>query len=394
MNVRRTGAMLMILGLAAAAHGQGSWTELTPSGSPSFAHHDMRYDSVNERLVVCGRAASDGVISTYFSSDGETWTPGPSATSSFPAQFGNDVEVAFDAVRGVTVLYTSDASTTETWELAEGAWALKTVVTQPVACADGALFQFDPGEQKCLLVGGAGWPDPGLASETWLWDGADWTQAASGDPVGAAGGGMAYDAARGEMVLLTMIKMNTWVFREGAWTLKSPDTAPSPGVWVFDMAYDAAGQQVIFFGGEGGSWPDVVYPTNTWAWDGVDWMLLATTGAPPSSIDHAMSYLPSRSGVVMHGGWASPDWSPRDMVWLFASGAGTTPVEGLRIGRDGENIVLTWDAAPGASGYEVTSADHPGHPFAPDASGTFSGARWEKDVTGVGSEFYSVSATE
>jgi hypothetical protein len=107
-----------------------------------------------------------------------------------------------------------------------------------------------------------------------------------------------------------------------------------------------------------------------------------------------MSYLPGRSAVVMHGGWGAPDWNPRDRVWRFAAGAAPTPVQGLRIGRDAADVVLTWSPMPGSAGYEVLSAPAPEGPYAPDTGGAFSGERWQKNVTAIATEFYSVSAIE
>jgi hypothetical protein len=38
---------------------------------------------------------------------------------------------------------------------------------------------------------------------------------------------------------------------------------------------------------------------------------------PSKRIDYAMAYLPSLHSVIMHGGWAPPDWVPTDETWKW-----------------------------------------------------------------------------
>ncbi len=61
---------------------------------------------------------------------------------------------------------------------------------------------------------------------------------------------MTFDAARGEMVLLTMGTMETWTFDGAQWTRRTPATTPTPGLWVFHLAYDPENQLAVFFCGE------------------------------------------------------------------------------------------------------------------------------------------------
>jgi hypothetical protein len=75
------------------------------------------------------------------------------------------------------------------------------------------------------------------------------------------------------------------------WTQKE-DIGPSPRV-AHAMAYEAARERVVLFGGEDGS--------NTWEWDGVAWTQVADMGPSPRYAC-AMTYDTVRQRVVLFGG--------------------------------------------------------------------------------------------
>ncbi|MBI2928395.1 MAG: LamG domain-containing protein [Verrucomicrobia bacterium] len=296
-----------------------AWTEITQPTSPAFAHHDMTYDSRRGRLIVAGRTSiMQRPFAIYAGAADGSWTQLPAPSPPLPGQ--EDIELAYDSDRDVVVLYTPAAN--QVWEFNGTAWSVITAATAPIQCKDGALLQYDPVRRKTVLVASDGFPGSTEPSETWLWDGTDWTRAADANasPAGAAGGGMAFDAARGEMVLLTMRTMQTWTFDGTSWTQRHPATTPSPDVWVFDMAFHPPSGLVVFYGGEHVD-PEKpfepTYPTLTWAWDGADWKKLEPPATPPETIDSALTYFPERGGLVMHGGWGDPDWRFRPNVWLL-----------------------------------------------------------------------------
>jgi len=297
-----------------------TWVENTPASSPLFAHHDMAYDSLRGRLIVAGRTSiMSPALGIYAGLPDGSWTRLPAPSPAVPGR--HDLELAYDSHRDVVVLYTD--ATNLVWELSGTNWSVITAATRPVQCRDGALMQYDPARRRTVLVGTPGPPESSLPvstsrSETWLWDGTDWAQVAdtNSSPRGAAGGGMAFDAARGEMVLLTMGTMQTWVFDGTKWRQRHPATLPSPGLWVFHLAYDPVNQLSVFFCGETTQQP-LAYPRNTWAWDGTDWRKLAPLRSPPATIDYTFAYFPERNALVLHGGWNDPNWQFRRNVWLL-----------------------------------------------------------------------------
>ena len=329
MNTRTLGELVVgavVSTWATCQSPAATWTEITAPSSPAFAHHDMTYDSARGRLVLAGRTSiMSSVFGMFAGAPDGTWTPLPVPSPALPGR--QDVELAYDSHRDVVVLYTT--STNRVWEFNGTEWNVITAAHAPVQCADGASLQYDPVRRRTVLVGSAGFPGVTNPSETWLWDGTDWTLAAGPDqsPHGAAGGSMTFDAARGEMVLLTMGNMETWTFDGSRWSPRTPVTKPSPGLWVFDLAYDPVRRLAVFFCGETTS-PPAAYPRETWAWDGTDWRKLEIPSAPPETIDYALAYFPERNALVLHGGWGSPDWDFRNQVWQLA--IGDAPPAGIR----------------------------------------------------------------
>jgi hypothetical protein len=294
-----------------------TWTEITHPSSPAFAHHDMTYDNARHRLILAGRTTfSAGPFAVYAGAADGSWTPLPAPSPALPGT--NDVELAYDSHRDRVVLYNPVGN--KVWEFDGTNWTVLTTATMPIQCRDGAMLEYDPLRRQTVLVACTNKALPWLQqpSETWLWDGSDWRLAAgtNASPPVAAYGGMAFDAARGEMVLLTMDTMQTWTFNGTTWTQRSPATVPSPGLYAFFMAYDAASQRVVFYGGLGSKSPYSM-PRDTWAWDGTDWSKLTAAVSPPANIDYGFAYFPERGGVVMHGGWGDPDWRFRTNVWLL-----------------------------------------------------------------------------
>ncbi|MBU4211251.1 MAG: hypothetical protein KKD33_01565, partial [Verrucomicrobia bacterium] len=342
---------MVIFWVPVAALAEANWTQLATANSPTNVHHDATYDSANQRIVLCGRrdtgGGPQGQAECYFFSLAGGWQAGPAINS--PG--GSDIEVAYDPNRAVTVLYTVTNTVPLVFELVGNVWTQRSFATTPVVCGDGALMRYDSLRQRTVLVGATNLGAT-ANSETWLWDGTNWTQAA-GSPPGAAGGSMTFDEARGVMVLLPYYATNTWTFDGTTWTSHQTTHVPTSAVWVAKMAYDAVNELAIEFGGEPASGP---YPTNTWAWNGSDWQMLATTNYPPDTLDMAMLWFPPMNSIVMHGGWGPGDgWAWRNSVWVFSNAPALSTPEGVTAsdGAYDDKVAVAWRSVDGATGYRV-----------------------------------------
>ena len=115
---------------------------------------------------------------------------------------------------------------------------------------------------------------------------------------------LAYDAAHQKVVLFGGANSSgssneTWLWNGTNWLQKHPAHSPPARSYQF-MAYDSTHHYVILFGGIGGpGWLG-----DTWTWDGTDWTEQhpATSPAPRSTYG-GMSNDPDVGGVVLYGGY-------------------------------------------------------------------------------------------
>jgi hypothetical protein len=184
----------------------------------------------------------------------------------------------------------------------------------PPAGHSGAMV-FDVGRGKVMMFGGG--TTPGNA--TWEWDGAfgawELRQQMSGErPSRRFGHAMAYDAARGKVVLHGGIdetggsSNETWEWDGTTETWTKKNAGPTPSRWGHAMAFHAAMNRVVMFGGS------YRHPTlgdgdlfDIWEYDGAaDTWVNKTYPLPPSwpraRRGHAMAFDDARMVTVMFGG--------------------------------------------------------------------------------------------
>jgi hypothetical protein len=107
-------------------------------------------------------------------------------------------------------------------------------------------MDFDHIRGRAVLFGGY---DGNNLSDTWEWDGANWTQVASSGPAPRSDHAMAWDAARGRMVLFSgwLVGADTWEWDGTVWT-QVVTSGPSQR-FAHAMTYDAACGRILVFGG-------------------------------------------------------------------------------------------------------------------------------------------------
>lgn len=171
---------------------------------------------------------------------------------------------------------------------------------------------YDAARQEVVLFGGY---NPGSLGDTWVWTGGNWVRRLPpNNPVDRYAHRMVYDAARQEVVLFggnrnTGRLNDTWVWNGTNWLQRTPATSPAARD-SFCLAYDAARQRVVLFGGNGGG-------QETWLWDGVNWTQANPANRPPPTASSAMAYHAARQEIVLFGNygqtwiWNGTDWSQR-----------------------------------------------------------------------------------
>jgi hypothetical protein len=244
-------------------------------------------------------------------------TPGPRV----------DHAMAYDSRRSITVLFGgkeleaissspgyqewshwSDTALGDTWEFDGQIWWRHSPAHSPPAVY-GHTMTFDEARGVVVLFGGKnGWrAGHRFISDIWEWDGRDWTQVATVDPVpaGRVDHGMVYDSQRSVHVLFGgmaseggywEITGETWEYDGAArtWTRRA-GSGPAPRSQM-GLAFDSAWNRTILFGGRPDTGDDFQYG-DTWIWNGVagTWTRHWGQDAPARL----------RMGLVYHGGLQS-----------------------------------------------------------------------------------------
>lgn len=254
----------------------------------------------------------------------------------------------------------------------------------------------------------------GILDDTWLFDGQSWTEAtACGDdgcPAARAHHAMAFDEARGELVMFggtdgsDRDRGDTWRWTQSAgWERLDlpPEQSPTPRRG-HAMTYDAARQQVLLYGGASdvdGNYADLwSFADGTWSAQG---RRCVGASCPAPRTGHTLVYDPARDVVVAFAGasdpkvWElgdGPDARPAHLFRfaLWASNLATDALDQLEV----ELVAGADDGAGGAAGVDLFVWD--GHwdrvqaqPSSSAAPGTLSWTApfdpaWAVDVDGRG----------
>jgi hypothetical protein len=177
----------------------------------------------------------------------------------------------------------------------------------------GHAMAYDSARGRVVLFGGSGGTSP--PGDTWEWDGATWTMRATTGPSPRSLHAMAYDSGRGVTVLFggnIPGLADTWEWDGNVWTQRMVSEPTPRGRHA--MAYDAARGRTVLFGGSFNNTP----LGDTWEWDGSAWMSVAASG-PRARYWHAMAYDSVRQRVVMIGG----DFINDTHLWEFDGAAWT-----------------------------------------------------------------------
>jgi hypothetical protein len=259
-------------------------------------------------LLSCGfiAVALVGRASIAAAQCGGSWTQrNPLTAPSVRASLA----MAYDAARGVSVIFGGAAPGVyfdETWVWDGASWTHLNPATSPDK-RYAHTMAYDSAREVVVLFGGnvAGAGHFGNA-ETWEWDGTNWFKKTPAHaPPARFNAAMAYDAARNRVVLFGGYNDNdipigdTWEWDGVDWIERSPTNSPTPRPGSA-MAFDAARGVTVLFGGYFGS--SAVVSDETWEWNGTDWLLQHPSPVPPGRAHHAMAYDAGRGVTVLFGG--------------------------------------------------------------------------------------------
>lgn len=308
--------VLFIFSLSTIFSQEPNWTKKTPTKKPSSrVQLAMAFDESRSKLVLFGGTENSIFLGDTWEWDGTDWTN--INPSSYPAA-RSEHAMAYDGVLNQVLLFGGTTGTTttfnttilnDTWEWDGTVWNLKSPVNSPSARRNSAMA-YDAAHHQIVLFGGYN-NDTGLLNDTWVWDGTNWTQLfpstvpPAGIPPARWTHKMAYDAARGRVVLfggLTGANWtgDTWEWDGVNWSLVTPTISPQPQPMNnHAMAYDPTAKKVILFGGHVGGLGEV---NDTWLWNGSNWIIQNPQTPPTARQGHAMAADTNRAEVVVFGG--------------------------------------------------------------------------------------------
>jgi len=274
-----------------------------------------------------------------------------------------DCAMTFDTARTRFVVV-SGARTLE-WD--GGSWQTRATPHAPPS-RFGMTLAYDSVRRRTLMFGG--FEDtpvgPVLANTLWEYDGIDWVMRNAVGPSGRIGQAMAFDAARGRLVLFGGNDGNqdlgdTWEWDGTVWTQSTPAVAPVARKGTA-MAFHAATGQTVLFGGLAAQLAPPVL-SDTWAWNGTAWTSLAPATVPPPRSSHRISANAAAGTLVLFAGtgtvplndtweWNGLDWTsvPANPAPAIRGGCGmATDAAGLTLLLGGAF------ASPGALLYQQAS---------------------------------------
>ncbi|MFH1808076.1 MAG: hypothetical protein ABIJ09_04985 [Pseudomonadota bacterium] len=314
------------------------WHLLDPATKPRPRHaHSMVYDEARARVVMYGGKTTSTDWAETWEWDGHDWL------QRFPAHdpcWRRFAAMAYDASRRRVVLYGgfSDEQgrcglpgqpdrNDDTWEWDGQDWDRVQPVDTP-GPRESHTMAFDASSKKIVLFGGNDLTDGCYSSETWLWDGANWSLATTTGPSARWGATAVHDGAQSQLLLFGGYAStsashygnfdDTWAWTGTAWT--PADGARRPEARHGHTAvYDAARQQVFLFGGNTGRelpTGPVQRSNSTWLRDPRGWRQIRPEISPDPRIDLAMAYDAVSQKTLLYGGSTSSSSCDRT-TWLW-----------------------------------------------------------------------------
>jgi hypothetical protein len=290
------------------------WTQVFPQSSPpARAEHSMTYDAARGVVTLFGgRDAAGAWTNELWEWDGVTWIqrvpsgPAPPAVQMYPCS------ITYDAARGraVTVVGSLFSPMDEIWEWDGNEWILA-LSGFPITSGTGwsiigGTVAYDAARQVTVVVVG------GIqgAEKTYLWDGATLAAQPGLPPSGA----MAYDPARGKVVVYEPLLNETHEWNGETWVKVIPATSPPDRVGPA-LVYDGTRSQILLVGGQSaGSNPAPLF--DTWVWDGINWGERVPFSSPPAGgVGQNLAYDAARDRIVYSGfgtwEWNGTEWDQR-----------------------------------------------------------------------------------
>lgn len=294
--------------------GSASWGRLQPGTAPppSSGHAMSRAPAGTGGVILYGGVQGGVVSDVTWEYTGNNWSQRAPAVRP-PARTGH--ALSFDPVRNVVVLF-GGVGRNDTWEWDGNTWSQRFPATSPPAMS-GHGMAHEGNTNRTVLVA--------TSQQCWLWDGTTWTQTVSFPGFSGAGVNFGFTLSKapgGNGVLLWGGQEPPFVFSgmarfDGA-TWSTVSQGPRPPARAFHFAaHDAARDVMVIYGGSADNFSNIPVYTDTWEWNGTSWTQRPEDLAPARRTDTNVAYDAARDEVVLFGGHVGPDSIlPESDTWV------------------------------------------------------------------------------
>ena len=286
--------------------------------------HAMVYDEARRHLLLFGGTGSEGTTgsgdrNSTWRWDGSTWVR--VATSGPTPRFG--AAIAYDAIRQRVVLYGGQSGTfpnivvfTDTWEWDGTSWTQR-ATTGPTSRVHQTMA-FDRARGRVVLYGGFNAAAQQELRDVWEWDGTSWQQTGSSSAAGTIARGTAYDERTSALYLFSVGSTGTLSANRWNGTALTPAAAATPPCapiqpQLVSLGSNPGGLLLYVHGCDPSG--TAVEP-QTWRWDGTTWTRVTGT-QPPVRYNSAMAYDRDRGRVVLYGGEVAQGTPDLADTWEF-----------------------------------------------------------------------------
>lgn len=289
----------------------GTWSAISTATTPS-AREDAQlvFDPVRGRTFLAGGVApgQSAQLSEFWEFDGSDWTrlnpTNPIQLRSYPTCF------VFSPLRGRILALSSEQSYGSTpmrlyeWN---GTSFVTLPGTPPPIRANDFEIAWDAARGVLVMFGGGPY-----YSDTWEWDGTSWAQRGTGGPSGRREHSMAYDAVRQRVVLWGGVPLpsstrltDTWEWDGSVWRERFGLTPPDLQAPDVAATFDTSRSRFVLCGGQSGSG---AYTNAVWEFEGTAWTRLPTSGGPATISKAALAYDAASQRLLSFGGVAQSVW--------------------------------------------------------------------------------------
>jgi hypothetical protein len=242
------------------------------------------------QLIGCSNSSDDGTL-----------LPSPIITERITDRApGVEGRLAYDSIRDRLIFVSGRPF--QTWEWTGDRWLRRFTDHEPAATDLYDVCGFPP-KGGVVMVSTADTGDGAIipSPETWLYDGEEWNQLVTDNPLVLAGGGLAYDPKRQRLLTTGGITpglpllhrdFSVWAFDGRDWS-RLPENLTVAGEYAsLSLAFDQGRDRLVLCGFR--DQPPIQSPLTTWEYDGDGWALVNDS----EGISGPMIY-DERAGVIL-----------------------------------------------------------------------------------------------